>query len=169
VFGGKITTYRRLAEAVITQLEPILGRRDGRWTATAALPGGDFAVDGGVEVFAGLLRRYPFIEPTILRRLVRAYGTEAGKLLSGVKSADDLGLKFGAGLTAREVDYLMDHEWAQSTDDVLWRRSKLGLRLGPIEVSLLDAYMQARKAKRASVPRSISMRAQARHETRRAG
>jgi glycerol-3-phosphate dehydrogenase len=162
VFGGKITTYRRLAEAAMAKLEPVLGRRLGKWTATAPLPGGNFPVDGGVERFAGLLRQYPFIEPTTLRRLVRAYGTDANVLLKGVGGREDLGLSFGAGLTAREVDYLMDHEWAQSTDDVLWRRSKLGLRLSPIEVSLLDAYIQARKAKRATVPRSISMRAQAR-------
>ena len=162
VYGGKITTYRRLAEAVMTQLEPILGRRDGKWTATAPLPGGDFPVDGGIELFARLLRHYPFIEPQTLRRFVRAYGTDARVLLAGVKTSADLGLSFGAGLNAREVDYLMDNEWAQSPDDVLWRRSKLGLRLGPIEVSLLDAYMQARNAKRADVSRSISMRAQAR-------
>ena len=162
MFGGKITTYRRLAEAVMAKLEPILGARDGAWTAIASLPGGNFPVDGGVERFAQLLRLYPFVPPTTLRRLVRAYGTEATVLLKGVKTAEDLGLSFGAGLTAREVDFLMDREWAQSTDDVLWRRSKLGLRLSPIEVSLLDAYIQARKTKRAAVPRSISMRAQAR-------
>jgi glycerol-3-phosphate dehydrogenase len=175
VFGGKITTYRRLAEAAMAKLEPILGSRDGHhngkgaWTATASLPGGNFPFDGGVERFAALLRQYPFIEPTTLRRLVRAYGTDASVLLRGVKAPADLGLAFGAGLTAREVDYLMDHEWAQYTDDVLWRRSKLGLRLGPIEVSLLDAYMQARKAKRAAVPHSISMRAQTQVGAKRAG
>jgi glycerol-3-phosphate dehydrogenase len=162
VFGGKITTYRRLAEAAMTQLEPVLGRRDGRWTATASLPGGNFPVDGGVERFAQLLRLYPFLDPANLRRMVRAYGTDAAGFLKGVRSADDMGLAFGGGLTAREVDYLMDHEWANTAEDVLWRRTKLGLRLGPIEVSLLDAYIQARKAKRAAVPRSISMRTQAR-------
>jgi glycerol-3-phosphate dehydrogenase len=169
VFGGKITTYRRLAEAAITQLEPILGRRLGKWTATASLPGGDFSVDGGVEQFAGLLRQYPFIEPTTLRRFVRAYGTDASVLLQGVKTTADLGLAFGAGLTAREVDYLMDHEWAQSTDDVLWRRSKLGLRLGPIEVSLLDAYMQTRRVKRAALQHSANLRTQAPLAAKRAG
>jgi glycerol-3-phosphate dehydrogenase len=162
VFGGKITTYRRLAEAVMAKLEPILGARDGAWTAKASLPGGNFPVDGGTERFAQLLRLYPFVPPTTLRRLVRAYGTEAAVLLKDVRTPEDLGLSFGAGLTAREVDFLMDNEWAQSTDDVLWRRTKLGLRLSPIEVSLLDAYMQARKTKHAAVPRSISMRAQAR-------
>jgi glycerol-3-phosphate dehydrogenase len=143
VFGGKLTTYRRLAEAVVSQLEPILGPRNPAWTATASLPGGKFRVDGGVELFAQLLRLYPFIDPAVLRRLVRAYGTDAAILLHGSRTLDDLGMSFGAGLFAREVDYLIDNEWAQSTDDILWRRSKLGLRLGPIEVALLDAYLQA--------------------------
>jgi glycerol-3-phosphate dehydrogenase len=160
VFGGKITTYRRLAEAAMTELETVLGRRNGAWTATASLPGGNFRVDGGPEQFARLLRLYPFIDPGILRRLARSYGTDAAVLLAGIKKSDDMGMWFGAGLAAREVDYLMDHEWAETTDDVLWRRTKLGLRLGPIEVALLDAYMQARRAKRSATPKSVSMRGQ---------
>jgi glycerol-3-phosphate dehydrogenase len=158
VFGGKITTYRRLAEAAVAQLEGVMGKRGVPWTATAALPGGDFPVDGGVERFSQLLRLYPFMDPANLRRLVRAYGTDAAKMLSGAKSAADLGQPFGGGLTAREVDHLMDCEWADVPDDILWRRSKLGLRLDQNEVALLRAYMQARKARTAPGPRTVPMR-----------
>ncbi|MHA1527401.1 MAG: glycerol-3-phosphate dehydrogenase [Alphaproteobacteria bacterium] len=142
VFGGKITTYRRLAEAALTKLAPYFPEMGTAWTAGAALPGGDFPVDG-VEALIGRLREdFPFLDASFARRLVRAYGTEAGEMLGDASSLDDLGQKFGWNLTEREVRWLMTREWARSAADVLWRRTKLGLRLSEAEFRALDAWMQ---------------------------
>lgn len=148
VFGGKITTYRRLAEAALERLAPYLGdeRQGAGWTARAPLPGGDIdaaALDGFT---AGLARDYPFFPPAQAARIARAYGTLAREWLGSARSFADLGVSFGAGLSAAEVDYLMAEEWAVSADDVVWRRSKLGLRLTAAEVGALDAWMRKRCA-----------------------
>jgi glycerol-3-phosphate dehydrogenase len=140
VYGGKITTYRRLAEAALDQLAPFVGGGPA-WTAHAPLPGGDFAVDA-VEVLVAQTRRsWPFLEEAYARRLVAAYGTRVNRILAAAKSLDDLGPAFGDDLTAAEVRYLMTEEWAQTADDVLWRRSKLGLRISPIERERLTQFM----------------------------
>jgi glycerol-3-phosphate dehydrogenase len=142
VFGGKITTYRKLAEAVLTKLEPHLPAMGPEWTAGAPLPGGNFPVDG-VEALIGLLRQaYPFVDDRFARRLVHAYGTEAKDVLGDATSLDELGHSFGWNLTEREVRWLMEKEWARTADDVLWRRSKIGLRLNADEIGALDAWMQ---------------------------
>ncbi len=127
VFGGKITTYRRLAEAALAKL-----RIDGAsWTAGAALPGGDIAL-GDFEAFlADLAAAYPFLSPPQARRVARAYGTRAARWLGAAKRTDDLGRDFGAGLTEVEIGYLTAQEFARTADDVLWRRSKLGLHMPP--------------------------------------
>ena len=146
VFGGKITTYRRLAEAGLAKLAPYFPDMGGPWTAGAPLPGGDFPVDG-VETLIGRLRaRYPFLDDSFARRLVRAYGTEAGEVLGDASSLGDLGPCFGWNLTEREVRWLMTREWARSAADVLWRRTKLGLRLSEAECCALDAWMRDRAA-----------------------
>ncbi len=146
VFGGKITTYRRLAEAGLAKLAPYFPDMGGPWTAGAPLPGGDFPVDG-VETLIGRLRaRYPFLDDSFARRLVRAYGTEAGEVLGDASSLGDLGQGFGWNLTEREVRWLMTREWARSAADVLWRRTKLGLRLSEAERDALDAWMRDRAA-----------------------
>lgn len=129
IFGGKITTYRRLAEAAMDKIDDEFGRSTTSWTLKSALPGGSFAVDGYEGQVAGLVADYPFLDDSTARRMVRMYGTRARKLLGQARDRHDLGEDFGAGLTEREVAYLQSDEWAEEAEDILWRRSKLGLRL----------------------------------------
>jgi glycerol-3-phosphate dehydrogenase len=135
VFGGKITTYRRLAEAALEKLSPHLplsGQPAG-WTGRSALPGGDFPVEGLAALREELLARYPFLEPDMAARYARTYGRKVFDWLGFAKDMRDLGEGFGAGLTAREIRYLIEQEWARSGDDILWRRTKLGLHLTPAQ------------------------------------
>lgn len=141
VFGGKITTYRRLAEHAMEKLAPHLGGPDKAWTAGVPLPGGDFPVDGVPRQVAALLRDYPFLTPDWALRLVRAYGTEAGDVLGPARSAADLGRDFGATLTEAELRWMMTREWARRAEDAVWRRSKLGLRLEPAQIAAIDDFM----------------------------
>ena len=141
VFGGKITTYRRLAEAALAKLGAVFPAAKGPWTARAPLPGGDFPHDGVVALRAALMADYPFLSETWAARLIRAYGTEARTLLGAARSAADLGHDFGATLTGAEVTWLMRHEWAERADDIVWRRTKLGLRLTAAQIAALDAFM----------------------------
>jgi glycerol-3-phosphate dehydrogenase len=140
VYGGKITTYRRLAEAALDCLAPVLGERPA-WTKQSRLPGGDFPVDGVARLVADARRTWPFLSEAHIRRLVQAYGTRISRILGPAKQATDLGPGLGADLTGAEVRYLMDHEWARTADDVLWRRSKLGLRVLPREQEQLAKFM----------------------------
>jgi glycerol-3-phosphate dehydrogenase len=140
VYGGKITTYRRLAEDVLARLSHFFPRRQP-WTAGSALPGGDFVYDGLETLVARTQRTWPFLAPDHARRLTRAYGTRVADVLKTVSGPADLGVRFGADLTAAEVRYLMTKEWAQTADDVLWRRSKLGLRLSDAQRATLDRFM----------------------------
>lgn len=144
VFGGKITTYRKLAEAAMAKIVPLLHVTKGDWTAGVPLPGGDFPVDGVPALISGLAGRYPFLDAFTTRRLVRAYGTEAPAVLGDARSAADLGRAFGAGLTEAEVSWLMDREYAKTAEDVVWRRTKLGLRMTADEIAALDAWMAER-------------------------
>ena len=141
VFGGKLTTYRRLSEAAMLKLAPFFPGTRGAWTAGKPLPGGDFPYDAVEMVQADLLRRFPFLADRTARRMVRAYGTLAGEMLGDARNADDLGCVFGADLTQREVDWLVRHEWARTADDVLWRRSKLGLRFNAGETDTLAEHL----------------------------
>ncbi len=155
IYGGKITTYRRLAEAALAKLAPWLATAGPAWTKGATLPGGDFPKDGFADLVAALVADYPGLDPALVRRLARAYGTRVSDLLAGVSTQADLGRHFGAGLWEREVRWLMREEWARTADDVLWRRSKLGLRLTPAEARELEAWMAAHRdgrAKTASGP-----------------
>jgi glycerol-3-phosphate dehydrogenase len=140
VYGGKITTYRRLAETALERLAPVLGARPA-WTKPSRLPGGDFPVDGVARLVADARRTWPFLSEAHIRRLVQAYGTRISRILGPAKQAGDLGPRLGADLTGAEVRYLMDHEWARTADDVLWRRSKLGLRVSPAEQQQLAKFM----------------------------
>ncbi|MGQ7791303.1 glycerol-3-phosphate dehydrogenase [Faunimonas sp. B44] len=142
VYGGKITTYRRLAEAALAKLAPRLGHAGAPWTADAALPGGDFPADGFEAEVEALRSACPFCGPETARRLVRAYGTRARGIVGGVSSEGDWGTRFGADLSEREVRYLIDHEWARTADDVLWRRTKLGLRIAATDRERLEAFMR---------------------------
>jgi glycerol-3-phosphate dehydrogenase len=143
VIGGKLTTYRRLAESALEKIEDLIGAKGGRWTATAKLPGGDFAPTGYADVVAALKRDYPFLDLRYARRLVRLYGTLARTILGIAKSYADLGRHFGDDLYEAEVTYLMEREWAQTTDDVLWRRTKRGLHGDAIKIADLASFMHA--------------------------
>jgi glycerol-3-phosphate dehydrogenase len=146
VYGGKITTYRKLAETALAQLAPHLPTAHGNpagWTAKRPLPGGDFPVDGFEALVGNVARRFPFVPAATVRRLARAYGTRANVLLEGVRGPADLGRDFGAGLSERELQYLAQYEFARTGEDVLWRRSKLGLRLTPAQAEAVGAAMAA--------------------------
>jgi glycerol-3-phosphate dehydrogenase len=145
VFGGKITTYRRLAEGAVDKIGRFFPGMKGTWTKGVALPGGDFPVNGVTALVARLRAAHPFLTERWALRLTRAYGTEALEMLGGAREASDLGRDFGGTLTAREVDWLMHKEYARTAEDVLWRRSKLGLRLTPDEARALDVWMTDRR------------------------
>jgi len=145
VFGGKITTFRKLAEHAIEKLEQVIPGLAPGWTEGVPMPGGDFPVRSVSQRVTELEERYPFLTPAHALRLFRAYGTEAGHVLGDATSLDDLGTSFGATLTAREVDWMMAREWARTAEDVVWRRTKLGLRLSKPEIAALDAYMAAKR------------------------
>lgn len=146
VFGGKITTYRRLAEAALAKLAPHLPGAGGPWTAGVPLPGGDFPVDGADALAAALRRDHPFLTAPWANRLVRAYGTEAAQVLGGARTAADLGRDFGATLTESELRWMVGREWARDAEDVLWRRSKLGLRLTPEQAAAVGDYLSSGRA-----------------------
>lgn len=142
VFGGKITTYRHLAESAVERLSPFLPQLAGPgWTLDKALPGGDFPVDKTAALAENLLADFPFLPEQVVRRLVRSYGTNARIWLGNVTSLADLGTHFGHGLYASEVDYLIVREWARTADDILWRRTKLGLRFNAGEIAALNDYV----------------------------
>ncbi|WP_026354204.1 glycerol-3-phosphate dehydrogenase [Massilia niastensis] len=151
VFGGKITTYRKLAEQAVDWLAPALGRPAAAWTAAALLPGGDLFGPTpdrrGVLEFdrwvAALQRRHDWLPPALALRYARAYGTRSECLLAGCARLPDLGAEVAPGLYEAELRYLMRHEWASSAADVLWRRTKLGLHLGPLHAQRVEAWMVA--------------------------
>jgi glycerol-3-phosphate dehydrogenase len=149
VFGGKITTYRKLAEQVLAKLEPYLPFKRGVWTAGAPLPGGDFKVDAFDDEVARLEKDYPFLGQVLATRLIRLYGTDARHFLGEAESTADLGQCFGYNLYEAEVTWLMKREWARTAADVLWRRTKLGLRLSSEEAAVLEAFMAGYLAERA--------------------
>jgi glycerol-3-phosphate dehydrogenase len=146
VFGGKITTYRRLAESALEKISAALGRDTAPWTAGVALPGGDFDVWDVERLIADLIAGYPFLDDRWARRLIRAYGTEARKILGDAATAANMGRDFGATLTEAEVRWLMAQEYARTAEDVVWRRNKLGLRLSNEEVQALDSWMEDQRA-----------------------
>jgi glycerol-3-phosphate dehydrogenase len=143
VFGGKITTYRRLAEAALHKLAPSLGGILPDWTAGVALPGGDFPVDGFASLLARHETAFPFLSRDQAYRLTRAYGTEVADVLQGAKTADDLGRDFGAGVSERELRWSVAHEFTRTAQDFVWRRSKQGLRLTSAQITEIAGFLQA--------------------------
>ncbi len=141
VFGGKITTYRRLAESALAKLHPFFPKAKPAWTARVPLPGGDFPHDGVAALTAKLSAQYPFLTPYWAGRMIRAYGTDAFLILGNAGTPAALGADFGATLTEAEVRWLMTREYATSAADVVWRRSKLGLRMTEDEITALDRFM----------------------------
>ena len=147
IFGGKITTYRRLAEHALAEMAPSLPRMGGTWTAGITLPGGEMT-DGNFDAFLGsLFCQYPGFPRGFLHRLARAYGTRAKMVLGKAASMDALGTDFGGTLTQREVDYLVEHEWARTAEDILWRRSKLGLHAGDATAGRLASYLARQRSR----------------------
>ncbi|MBN8919192.1 MAG: glycerol-3-phosphate dehydrogenase, partial [Rhizobiales bacterium] len=140
VFGGKITTYRRLAEETLAKLAPHLPMA-GAWTAAEPLPGGDFAWDGIEALTARCRTRWPFLQPAEVLRMVRAYGTRIDAVL-GDPARGESPVIPGSGLREAELHYLMTREWAMTAEDVLWRRTKLGLRGGDSAAAALTLAME---------------------------
>ena len=138
IFGGKITTARRLAEHALDELRRFFPSQGPAWTGDARLPGGDIEFDVFLDRFR---QERPFLDKTLSLRLARAYGSRVDLILCDARSMMDLGRDFGCGLTEAEVRYLIDHEWARKAEDVLWRRSKLGLRMSPAQQQELRHYM----------------------------
>ena len=144
VFGGKLTTYRRLSEKAVDMIGDAIGTRGPRWTQRGTLPGGDFPPTEFDALCERLRGGYPGLDKKLLKRLARSYGTRAFTLLGEARETADLGAGFGADLHAREVDYLMAAEWAVTAEDVLWRRTKLGLRVSDADKARLAEYMAAK-------------------------
>jgi len=138
-FGGKITTYRRLVEHALEMLAPFLPAMGGSWTGDVPLPGGDLP-GGDFEAFLLMVRdRWPFLTAENAERMARAYGTRIAILLGGATELDDI----GGGLSLREIDYLVTHEWARTAEDILWRRTKIGLHTGPETLAKVEAQLAA--------------------------
>ena len=147
VFGGKITTYRRLAEEALAKLMPSFPGAGADWTARVTLPGGDFPHDGVQALTEKLRARYPFLTHYWAGRMIRAYGTEAFAVLGDAATPEALGQDFGATLTEAELRWLMAKEYAVTAADVVWRRSKLGLRMTADQIAALDRFMMTTSAR----------------------
>ena len=141
VFGGKITTYRKLAEEAVNLFAPLLRNYHHAWTAHATLPGGDFLNEPLHTFVHKMQMRYPWLPAALAQRYAHSYGSRMQQLLLLCDSLADLGEEIAPGLYQREVHYLMQHEWASCADDILWRRSKLGLHLPPDTAQKLDAWI----------------------------
>jgi len=142
IFGGKITTYRRLAEAIMEEIETSIGKKGNKWTSKSTLPGGNFPTEGFNPLVNEIILKYPFMNEKTLQRMARAYGTDTYKILNDISCKEDLGWEFGADLTEKEVTYLMKYEWARTASDVVWRRSKLGLHMSEEQIAALDVWMK---------------------------
>lgn len=151
VWGGKITTFRCLGEEAVDRLLPALGERRAPWTTGALLPGGDLSPfigaprrpDLDIAVFIDrMIERFPFLDPALLRRYARCYGSRMAVLLEDVTRPEDLGREIAPGLFEAELRYLVGHEWARTADDVLWRRTKVGLRASATQRAAVDDWMR---------------------------
>jgi glycerol-3-phosphate dehydrogenase len=144
VFGGKITTYRRLAEEAVDMLGARLGCRGARWTHRAILPGGDLP-EGSFAAFLRVVERhYGWLPPALRVRYASAYGTAIHRLLGSAAALADLGAEILPGLYEREAEYLCREEWARSAVDILWRRTKLGLHAPPESAQRLEDWLARR-------------------------
>lgn len=145
IFGGKITTYRRLAETMLEEIEDRLGKRGAPWTEQSTLPGGDFDVTGYQDLVDRQQSSRPGLDRGLLERLVRHYGTGTDTLLGDARSTEDLGRHFGEGLYEAEIRYLMAHEWAEQAEDILFRRTKLGIRYDSDAIASLQDWIAAER------------------------
>ncbi len=147
IFGGKITTHRRLAEHALAKLARFFPQMSPAWTARVPLPGGNFPLAAKAQLTEDLRAKHPYLAPPHAERLIRAYGTDAFLILGQTTTAEALGLDFGASLTEAEVRWLATHEFAKHASDVVWRRSKLGLRMTQAEVEGLERWMVGERKK----------------------
>lgn len=141
VYGGKITTYRKLSESAVTEICKYFPKATAPWTKNAPIPGGDF--ESQDSLFEKLKATNSFLPRSLLKRYVRTYGTHSYIILQNVFSLGDMGENFGADLFAQEVNYLVKHEWAMTADDILWRRTKMGLRLTANQTTVLSHYVMS--------------------------
>jgi glycerol-3-phosphate dehydrogenase len=141
IFGGKITTFRKLAESALKEIDDEFARDTTSWTATAALPGGDFELAERSYLTARLQAQLPFLDDFTIRRLIRQYGTEAEAIFQDIRSKTDLGTDFGHGVFSSEIKWAIANEWVMSAEDFLWRRSKMGLRFNPDQTAKLDEFI----------------------------
>lgn len=148
VFGGKITTFRKLAEEAVDKLAPLLGNRKTTWTADAPLPGGDMPGADFERFLQNLLQQYPWLPEALARRWARAYGTRVARLIGEAAGLEQLGAELLPGLYEAELRYLADEEWATRSEDILWRRSKLKLHLPAHAAEVIDAWLQGQSAAR---------------------
>ena len=154
VFGGKITTSRKLAEHVLEKLAASFPQATKAWNRDTHLPGGDISVADVAKYIESKKKAYSFLKPANVVRLFKAYGTDMERLLGDAQFASDLGEFFGP-LSARELNYLCEHEWAVSADDILWRRSKLGLHMSAEEQNALRTYMSERAGKKSNEAKKV--------------
>jgi len=143
VYGGKITTYRSLAESALAKLQPLFPQMREAWTELAPLPGGEFS--SPVALLTEFGKTWPWVPGDLLQRWACSYGIRTRQLLESCPALSALGQDFGGGLYAREVDYLCDFEWAESVEDILWRRTKLGLRFSAAQREALSRYLATRR------------------------
>ena len=129
IYGGKITTYRKLAEAALGKLSPFLGNTEAAWTSGTPLPGGDMPNASFDDCLAAMQQRFSWLPSAQLYRYVRNYGTLTNRVIAGATDISGLGQHLGDDVYENELRYLMEQEWARTADDVLWRRSKLGLHV----------------------------------------
>jgi len=145
-YGGKITTYRKLAEEAMTSVEQHLGRRKAPWTAGVPLPGGDFPHNDIAGIEAAIARALPAVDARTVQRLAGSYGTDA--LVMSAYGRQPPGRHFGHGLYETEVRWLLTEEWAATADDILWRRSKLGLQFSRKQRAALEAWLKTTESDR---------------------
>lgn len=141
IFGGKITTFRKLAKSMMSEIEKQLPKSGDASTEKNHFSGGDFPVDGFEVLVSQIQSEFPFLEPSAAKRLVRNYGTDTRTILNGCSSSKCLGKNFGCGLYQVEVEYLVENEWAQSAEDILYRRTKLGLHMNSKQINALEKWM----------------------------
>jgi glycerol-3-phosphate dehydrogenase len=142
IFGGKITTYRKLAEAAIAEISKFFPDLKEPWTSNSCLPGGDFPVQDVAKLIKKLQSEFNFLSEMKAKRLIRAYGLNAWDLLKGAGKLEDLGERFGEFLTQREVEYLRENEFVIEADDIIWRRTKLGLIMSEQDKKRLSEYLK---------------------------
>lgn len=152
ILGGKVTTYRSLSEKAVDKVANRLGNTAKPWTSNTPLPGGNLG-DGGIDaLIEHISQQWGFLPPETAQRLARAYGTLVFDIYSDVTKAPDLGINFGHGFTEKEARYLRDHEFAMTADDILWRRSKIGLHLNPLQITTFETWFRDNLAGKNAIP-----------------